>query len=400
MDQLDALYKKYLDSAISADELHLFWELVRQQADESPFWEKVAAEYTREDSHASKLHPQKSDAILAKIFSTENVPQKRPFTNRKSWTYLSAAVLTGVLFTAVYWIVFSHKEQSSLAYSTKNLGKGTALLTLSNGQEINIDSLPFHKDWQGAHIQAATKKDVVSEIRFTDNASLPNAYFSLHTKESRNIETTLPDGTKVWLNANSKLRFPASFAANSRELYLSGEGYFEVAKKTDTNGKRLPFVVHVVNDKGSAGTIRVLGTHFNVKDYAEDGTVTCTLLEGSIEYTHADKSILLKPRQQILVNKKIAVKELPQSESVLAWKNGQIFLDQEDAPSIFNEISRWYNVKVKYIGNVPSIKLNGILDKNLPLEDILDVFNSYGLHCVLEGNTIRVSAQYGVQGVK
>ena len=197
---------------------------------------------------------------------------------------------------------------------------------------------------------------------------------TLHTPRGGQYQLTLPDGTRVWLNAASSITYPVAFAGKQRTVQISGEAYLEVAENKDK-----PFIVNV--EGGSS--IEVLGTHFNVNSYSDESAVKTTLLEGSIKVaanagpgTAAEKSasVVLKPGQQAqIARQRLSVSNNADMDKVLAWKNGLFNFDDVRLEEVLRQLSRWYDVEVVYEKGVPDIQFEGEISRNIKLSDLLKV---------------------------
>lgn len=179
----------------------------------------------------------------------------------------------------------------------------------------------------------------------------------------------LSDGTKVWLNSKSSLKYPVKFSGNTRDVILEGEAYFEVSKNPHS-----PFTV-----KTKSGNVTVLGTHFNVSAYQEDKKFETTLAEGKVKIsqiskTGKDESVVLKPGQQARVrNETIRVAEVdPYGYS--AWKDGKFYFENENLKNILDKMERWYNFNVRFEQkSLEQIKFTGIVLKDQPIDQFLDI---------------------------
>jgi transmembrane sensor len=178
----------------------------------------------------------------------------------------------------------------------------------------------------------------------------------------------------IWLNAESSLRYPTSFNGESRNVELDGEAYFEV-----TPDAKAPFIVTYKTPNNNNGTVKVLGTHFNVNTYGDEGTVVTTLLEGSVQVTGNGQSKLLKPGQQALCSSDIKVVTTNTSEAV-AWKDGKFLFRDATIHTIGEQIKRWYDIDVAYEGNITQ-HFNAEMSRDLPLSKLLD-----GLEGTMEVN--------------
>lgn len=220
-------------------------------------------------------------------------------------------------------------------------GGNKATLILADGRKVTLDDASNGQIAEESGI--IITKTAEGQLRYNITAIKsvnPTAYNTVVTPRGGQYQVMLPDGTKVWLNASSSLKFPAAFGTEGRKVELAGEAYFEVARN-----ERLPF--KVTTDKQE---VVVLGTHFNINSYADETDTRTTLFEGSVKVTCKASSAVkvLKPGQQaVLEGKEIAVASIDTDEA-LAWKNGLFIFNNEELESIMRKVSRWYNVTVEY----------------------------------------------------
>ncbi|HMH32820.1 MAG TPA: FecR domain-containing protein, partial [Puia sp.] len=195
------------------------------------------------------------------------------------------------------------------------------------------------------------------------------------------FQLILPDGTKVWLNAASRIKYPVAFSGNQRQVEISGEVYFEVTKDATK-----PFKV-----KTGETMVEVLGTHFNINDYPEEGDVKTTLLEGSVKVSGGGVSKQIIPGQQAVISGQ-GIRIIPEVDvtSIVAWKNGRTLFKDATIPQIMGMISRWYDVDVEYAGTIPDKTLNGGIPRTATLNQLIKVLETYGVHIKKEGKKIIV----------
>jgi ferric-dicitrate binding protein FerR (iron transport regulator) len=225
-------------------------------------------------------------------------------------------------------------------------------------------------------INAADQPD----SRLQQNGAI--AYNRLTTPRGGLFQVTLPDGSRVWLNSASSLKYPASFSGQERRVELTGEGYFEVAAD-----KSRPFFVALNNMQ-----VQVLGTDFNVMAYEDEEAVRTSLVSGSVCIISGEETVTVKPGQQAsrLKENGRVVLSVPNMEEVLGWRNGQMSFSSAALPAIMRQISRWYDVDIKYADGIPPGRFNGLIDRNLKLSNVLEVLEVYGIHSKLEGRTVTV----------
>jgi transmembrane sensor len=193
---------------------------------------------------------------------------------------------------------------------------------------------------------------------------------------------TLPDGTKVWLNAETSLRYPTTFTGAERNVELTGEAYFEVAK----NAKQ-PFIV-----RSGDAAVRVLGTHFNIMAYGDEPTLKTTLTEGSVAMSKNGEEVILKPGQGGTVSAgsnqiSVAAADVDQD---LAWKNGQFYFNKTELTAIMKQLARWYNLEIRYAGKVPKKRFVGKISRYTNLSDVLEVLRLSGVKFSMTGKTLVV----------
>jgi transmembrane sensor len=191
----------------------------------------------------------------------------------------------------------------------------------------------------------------------------------------------LSDGTKVWINAESALKFPPAFTGHERTVELTGEAYFEVAGNADK-----PFHV-IVNGM----QVQVLGTSFNVMAYPDESVVRTTLLEGAVRLTQGNHSRLLQPRQQGIVNNKGITVVDADTDEAIAWKNGYFEFNRSDIRDIMRQLSRWYDTEVIYESKVPDDEFVGKISRDAKLSQVLHILQLSNVHFRIENRKIVVT---------
>ncbi|MGV8878672.1 MAG: FecR family protein [Sphingobacteriaceae bacterium] len=255
-------------------------------------------------------------------------------------------------------------------------GGNKAYLTLSNGEKIVLDSAQngVVAIQAGTNIRKTAEGRIVYDAAKSSDKSAELSYNIITTPRGGQYQLTLPDGSQVWLNAASSLKFPASFSGKERIVEVTGEAYFEVAKVISASGVRVPFKVISANQ-----LIEVLGTHFNVNAYPDEVTSNTTLLEGSVKIWQrtTQQAQYLKPGQQARVGKDIQVSNVDVNGAV-AWKKGYFNFSQENIGSIMRKISRWYNVDIIYKGNITGENFIGSISKFEEVTQVLDMLQLTG----------------------
>ncbi len=308
----------------------------------------------------------------------------------------AAAAVVAIIISAGIWFY----QKNNVAVDTEQLahqgdvapGRDGATLTLSNGQKILInDALAGNiANESGVKISKTADGQIVYEVN-----KLPlqgaGGYNTLSTTRGEQTQVRLPDGTLVFLNAESSLKYPASFASlKTRNVELTGEGYFEVAKD-----KSHPFIVRTFPPSGGGGIqeVEVLGTHFNINAYADETTIGTTLLEGSVRIAAGGYQKVLKPGEIGLNNGNAIQVANANVENITDWKNGDFYLDRIDFKQAMRKIARWYNVELIYDADVPStLESGGWISRKNKLSTVLKSIEKTGqVHFKIEGRKIYIS---------
>ncbi|MEI7420879.1 MAG: FecR family protein [Prolixibacteraceae bacterium] len=280
-------------------------------------------------------------------------------------------------------------------------GGKKALLTLADGGRIVLDTASNGMLTRQAGAMIIKSGNGSIEYLAEGNLSEKTDFNTISTPVGGQYELTLSDGSKVWLNSASSIRFPTTFKGTKRIVSINGEAYFEVnplqsgfpGKKAGQ--KNIPFIVEVAGK----GRIEVLGTHFNVNAYTNENTITTTLLEGSIKLSNAVTSskisgepVLLSPGQQGLLatNGEISVNSKVNMEKVVAWKNGYFLFSSSSIQEVMNQIARWYDIEIIYEGKISDRKFGGKIQMDLNLSETLKILTRNNLQFRIEGKKLFV----------
>ncbi|WP_428331623.1 FecR family protein [Mucilaginibacter sp.] len=303
------------------------------------------------------------------------------------WPRIAAAAsIILALSAGTYFIL--HKNPAGQQMTSNQIkndilpGSNKAILTLSNGQRISLTDAKNGTiaKQAGKNIQKTANGLIVYDNTHSNHTAEETSYNTIETPRGGEYQVVLPDGTKVWLNAASSLKYPVSFEGTTeRKVTLTGEGYFEVAKD-----KAHPFIV-----SSAKQDVKVLGTHFDINSYSDEPGTKTTLLEGSIQLNN---STILMPGEQadLKPDGNIAVNEVNTSKFI-AWKNGKFVFDDENIQSVMRKLSRWYNVDVVYDGNVSDSTFTGSISRFDNISKILDkITYTQAIHFKIEGRRITV----------
>jgi len=242
---------------------------------------------------------------------------------------------------------------------------GGAVLSLADGRAIALDSL---QDGITVGAEAISYDSGGTPVVLFGDETSPVEQLTLSTPKGSTYAVTLPDGSKVWLNAATKLRYPSRFAGAERKVYLEGEAYFSVKKGS------LPFRVA---SKGQL--VEVLGTAFNLSAYGDDGESRTTLVEGSLRITARAGDVLLRPGQQA-VTRGDALEVRPVDPTPFtAWKDGLFYFERTSPQDAIAQLARWYDLGVVYEGKVSAEGIFGSIDRKKPLASVLKAFEKSGL---------------------
>ena len=342
----------------------------------------------QDDGSEVEMPEQVATSILQKILE-QGKGQVVPMKERTSLSWMKVAA-TVILFLAgaSYWYFNTNKQDiAKLNVATVSEkpaeilpGGNHAVLTMADGTKIILDTVDNGKIQKGN--LKINKQNGLLVFASTPGVVGKVSYNTLSTPRGGKYKVILADGSEVWLNASSSLRFPTAFPGNQREVELTGEAYFEVAKD-----KTKPFHVKVGDMQ-----INVLGTHFNVNAYEDENSVKTSLLEGSVKITKGNMSGLLKPGQQGILSKNkqnVEIKEVD-LEEVVAWKNGLFQFEGADITTIMNQIGRWYDVDIVYSGKVPIRRFEGKISRDAQLSDVLRILELSNVKFKMEGKKIIV----------
>ncbi|MGE7777321.1 FecR family protein [Chitinophaga sp. NPDC101104] len=323
--------------------------------------------------------------MLAKVFENAGIAPLKTTPVRRLWVRRAAAAAAVILLSgAAWWMLQPEKPQ--LATRVKQLpapqpARDVATLTLANGQVVVLgDSAGTLPPSQGGALLAAGG----DALTYNDEgaASGEPVYNTLKTPAGGKFRLTLSDGTKVWLNAASSIRYPARFTENERKVTVSGEAYFEV-KASEAQ----PFVVSV-NDKAA---IRVLGTAFNISAYTTDPRIVATLVSGKVQFSAGGNPVILRPSQQAVAgndgNVTIHDADL---EAATAWKDGYFRFRGTDIKTIMRQLERWYDIETEYQGDIQHLFVADI-PRDAQLEDILKLLEMTNrVHFMVNGKRVTV----------
>jgi len=391
--KLETLFIRFLNNECSGEEVE--WLMQAFDAGENEDLLRSLVLHQLESSSVPGDNSAAVDQVYARL--SEHIresasPGRTGGTIRMYRLLKNLAVAASILalLGAGYWMFYARRlekkplvpdSEKTIAVKDFAPGGDKAVLTLANGSSILLDS---------AHNGTLTRQGDTRVLKLANGQlayRAPTAeqsatlYNTVATPKGGQYQVTLSDGTRVWLNAASSLRFPTAFAGAERKVEVTGEVYFEVAHNT------MPFIVK----KGDM-EVRVLGTHFNINAYEDETDMKVTLLEGKVNITQRKDQQLLSPGQQarIKTGEAIAVNSTVNLETVMAWKNGLFDFNSADIKTIMRQISRWYNIEVAYEGNIPDRQFSGKISRNTNASNVLKILELSNIHFKMEHERIVV----------
>ena len=387
-ERIHYLLKRYADNSASGEEEEEMFALLRSAGGENALKEMVA-EIWNEDGgeHLSEQDWGRMWHAIREPVRMRTVPVRK-------WEVLGkvAAVLFLVMVgAAAYWNLAAKGKKSAVPVAAKGQkkdidpGGNKAMLTLANGSTIVLDN---------AHDGMLAQQGGTRVLKLDAGALAYNTggksdeevmYNTIATPNGGQYQVILPDGSKVWLNAASSLRFPTRFAGKERSVELTGEAYFDIEKNS-----KMPFRVKL---PGNGMDIQVLGTEFDVMAYANEQSSNTTLVNGKVNVLSRGSAQTLEPgKQAILDNQSRALRVADANvEQVVAWKNGQFRFRETGIHELMRQVERWYNVEVIYQTEGKDQDFTGVVSRNQPVSALLQTLELTGtVHFRIEDKKIIV----------
>ncbi len=382
---MDELILKYLQQTLSEAEQTQLNEWLASSDENKELFEKLTDQ-------------QYISAALDNLYlydeerGWETIKRKFPFKEAKpikkfSWRRIAAAAAFILLGTSAYFLFISKAARKNdiveISNTTPNdiaAPKGTkAMITLSDGRTVLLDSVA--NGTLAIQGKVNVIKTVDGQINYNGSAVAIEYNTLFNPRGSKVQPLTLSDGTKVWLNSESSIRFPIAFMGNERRVEITGEAYFEVTK--DGTKK---FIV-----TGNNVTTEVLGTYFNVNTYTDESSIKVTLLEGSVKVIKGSSLRLLQPGQQAQVTNEVKVVNGVDLEEVMAWKNGRFQFEGAGIEEVMRQIARWYDVEVVYEGKPKEQHFRGGISRDVEVSKLLKMLETTtAVHFRIAGKKVIV----------
>lgn len=376
--RLEYLVQQTLAGTATPQEWEEFQQLVMQQEQSADLEQALENNWQQFQPTTSVPSAQLNTIYETLMQQKDTKPATRIIPLRK-WAWVAAASVLLISSAGVVYFMNAKKEPNVVhTPAAITPGKDGAILTLADGRKIVLDSLGngvvSHQSGTAVVLQ---NSQLIYETN-NHHPSLPVSYNTLSTPKGRQFRITLPDGSRVWLNAASSLKFPTSFTAAQREVFITGEAYLEVAQDQKT-----PFIVKA----GDVG-IKVLGTTFNINAYPDEAMISTTLVEGKVQITNGTETQTLQPGQQLMANNKngITLNKNVDVDQVIAWKNGYFNFEGVGIQTLMRQLERWYDIEVKYPEGIPAIQFVGKMSRNVKLPDLLEGLKGAGVNFRIENN--------------
>jgi len=385
--RISNLISRYLQEKITQEEEAELMNWVRASNENERMFKELTDNQHLKTELAFFERLDLAKAYKKTMSSCEGLSPVRSFWSfkRNGWK-VAAAIL---LLLAGGWLIgLINQRDQSAGISEKNNttpatitpGGNKAFLTLADGRNIILDSSADGELAKQGNV--LIRKENGKLAYSIGNGNSEQLFNTVRTPNGGQYMLELADGTKVWLNAASSLKFPATFSGNERRVEMTGEVYFEIAK----NAKQ-PFIV-----RSNEIDIRVTGTHFNINAYPDEGSTSTTLLEGAVDISDGGKWIRLHPGEQArsVPGQPLTLMKNTDLEEVMAWKKGKFIFNQADIRKIMRQISRWYDVEIVYQGSVSQETFSGMVSRDSDIDKVLRIIEEGGVKFNIKSRKIIV----------
>lgn len=398
-ERIASLLFKYLEGTLTDDESRELEDWKHQSAANQELFNSISDE-DQLRNWLIDYHPEFRAGLESRIFSKirQRIPElQKPTLRIRILKYaVAAAIVCCVAAGAYLWGRGGSEDRHTLAQAAsanpQTPGREGAILTLADGTTIVLDSLDngIVARQPGSNVLLMNGKLTYGAGNEAEEGRI--AYNTIQTPRGRQFRLELPDGTGVWLNAGSSLRYPTRFSGAHRTVSVTGEAYFEVAPD-----KNKPFIVSYSfePDGVPAGRIEVTGTRFNINAYPDEDGATTTLIDGGVRliaesFSSKNSSVVLQPGEQGKIEDgRIAVSKV-ETDAAIAWKEGYFYFRDAGIKSVMRQLQRWYNIQVIYEGEVPQRSFRGKIQRDLNLSDVLAFLKEAEVHFRIEGNNLIV----------
>jgi len=375
---MKALFLKYYNKTATAEERSELMEKIHGLDDHA------LADLIQSAGEGLSVVDRVIDEDKAALMLQHILPKPVSRLYRAKWWLSAAAAALLILLAGGYWLITHPKKPAEITaiHATNDVrpGHAAAVLTLGDGTKVPLDSAANGRVIRQGKTTILNKDN---QLVYSASAEKEVAMNTLTTARGQTYVTVLADGSKVWLNAASSLSYPVVFGGSERRVTVTGEAYFEVAHDASR-----PFHVMV-----NGGEVTVLGTHFNINAYPEEGAPKVTLLEGSIQLNAGQKTVVIKPGEQAALEQGIPVTENINTDAVVAWKEGWFHFEQAGLQDILRQFSRWYDIDVVYENPVSNRKFFGIVKRSKTLLNVLGMLKDNNIGFRIEGKKLIVTSE-------
>ncbi|MGN6421331.1 MAG: FecR family protein [Pseudobacter sp.] len=390
---LGSLIRKYIDGTASGEEVHQL--MVWIDSKEGAGMDEVLEACFEEEEIVYLQREGKAEEIFQAIVRSGKATVVAGPLKRKRWLHYAAAASIGLLILAGIGIYEMSNRQDKPLVITPEVqdmmpGRAGAVLTLANGKQIILDDSSTGPVTIEGNV--TIRKDGTT-LRYVqpDPGVGGNIINTIRTPVGRDYSLVLADGSMVWLNAGSSIRFPVGFSGKTRSVEITGEAYFEVAKNAAK-----PFEVSVGDMK-----VEVLGTNFNINAYKEEKSISTTLLEGSVRVVSGKQKLLLKPgqrarliranREDVNAENKLVLENTQDPVQTVSWKNGAFTFHETDPIIVLRQLARWYDVELEFPQGIPTERISGKMGKNLKLSEALFILKALGIRAELQNRKLVIT---------
>jgi transmembrane sensor len=366
----------YLQSTLSELQKEKLFNWIAESEDNRKLFAEILDEQNLEQ-YLAEFATYNASTALDRFKSDQRA--RRSITRLMPRLKISMAVAASLLllFSFGFWLYRQQQpaKQLDISKNKRDIAPGgnKAILTLANGTKIVLDSASSGEIAQQGGVTVTKTKSgqvIYNLAQLTSSSPEPAGYNTIATPSGGQYQVVLPDGSHVWLNAASSIRFPTVFSGNERKVEIKGEAYFEIVKN-----KEKPFRV-----LSGEQMVEVLGTHFNVMAYEDEKAIVTTLLEGSVAVSNSKGRVTIKPNQHVIMQRANSILTINQAnaDAAVMWKNGYFYFDDEPIEGIMRKVSRWYNVDIVYKGNITGKTFGGNISRFKKVSELLDVLQATG----------------------
>ena len=412
------LLEHYINDRLTPEELPQFIHYLRLYNNTGQL-EQVVEQALQDDNFKGLSDELRSDKIFQKILQQTqimqsnvvsgpreiNMPGRRNGSRILRWM-VAASVLMSISGIIYFFFIKQqmppaitiNKTASPAFVTDAEPGTDRAVLKLADGKELMLDSAGAGMLTRQADVKVLKTGKGQLSYQTAPGTSSVVVYNTLSTPRGGQYQLVLPDGSKVWLNAASALRFPVAFPGKERVVELTGEAYFEIAPSKMSTGEKRSFLVRSsAQNAGATGwQVEVLGTHFNIMAYENEKAIHTSLLEGSVKFSTSgsgkQQGAKISPGQQAILQKDNTGMKVYNTnvESAIAWKNGLFRFSSDDIQHIMRQLERWYDVNAIYTGKIPGGHYSGVVNRNSKLSTVLRILEESGLHFKIQDKTLTI----------